>query len=127
MLKRVATLIGVFSIIFAAVAFAASDSYDGYFTTSVMTIGSLNVSDGSISISHSQQYTLGRTVSIDAYRKGLLGYSKEKTVSRVSSDVTNKSLSTSGLPDGSYKLKFVEISGNCIGCREIHVWGSWSN
>jgi hypothetical protein len=127
MIKRVAALIGVFSVVFAAVAFAASDSYDGYFTTAVMTTGSLDVSDGSISVTHSQQYTLGRTVSIDAYRKGLLGYSKVKTVGTVSSDVTSKSLSTSGLSDGNYKLKFVEISGNCIGCREIHVWGSWSN
>ncbi|WP_153017169.1 hypothetical protein ACPVTF_02295 [Geobacillus icigianus] len=127
MIKRVAALIGVFSVVFATVAFAASDSYNGYFTTSVMTIGSLDVSDGSISVTHSQEYTLGRTVSIDAYRKGWLGYSKEKTVGKVSSDVTSKSLSTSGFPDGNYKLKFVEISGNCIGCREIHVWGSWKN
>ncbi|MEB3751992.1 hypothetical protein MKY25_02435 [Geobacillus sp. FSL W8-0032] len=86
MIKRVAALIGVFSVVFATVAFAASDSYNGYFTTSVMTIGSLDVSDGSISITHSQEYTLGRTVSIDAYRKGWLGYSKEKTVGKVSSE-----------------------------------------
>ncbi|MEJ9212472.1 hypothetical protein [Bacillus smithii] len=127
MIKRIIALIGVFSIIFTGVAFASSDSYNGYFTTAVMTVGSLNVTDGSISVKHSQEYTLGRTVSIQAFRKGLLGYSYQKTVGTVSSDVTGKSLSTSGLSDGTYKLKFVEISGKCIGCREIHVWGSWSN
>jgi hypothetical protein len=127
MIKRVVALIGVFSMVFVGVAFAASDSYDGNFTTSVMTIGSLDVTDESISVTHSQEYTLGRTVSIQAFRKGWLGYSYEKTVGTVSSDVTDKSLSTSGLSDGNYKLKFVETSGNCIGCREIHVWGKWSN
>ena len=126
--KKVFGLTIIFCFILVGVVFAAgSATYNGSFVSSVTSNKSIDITNGSMSISHTQSSTLGRNVRIEALKKGILGYSKEKTAGNVGSNVSNKRISVSGLSKGKYKIKFVETSGNCPGCKEIKVKGSFSN
>lgn len=131
MFKRSLILALIFSMAFTGVAFASSSaSYKGNFHTSVTTISSINVNNGVIYARHHQSNTSGRTVKVEAMRKGSLGYSSEKVMGYVRNDtpVAGYSLSAN-VRNGEYKLKFsVSSIGNCTGghCGNIYINGTFS-
>jgi Cu/Ag efflux protein CusF len=118
-------LVLILIVSFASAAFAAtSASYDGSFVTSVTTINSIDISNGKITVDHNQSNTLGRSVSIDAMKKGTFGYSNEATIMTGVGDGRTY-FSYSGLSNGTYKLRFRETSGECGTCSEIHINGKF--
>lgn len=112
----------------AGVAMAASSApYDGNFQSVVTTLNSIDITGNNMTITHTQSNTQGRSVSIDAMRKGTFGYGLEKTVTTISSNVSGKVISATGLTNGNYKLRFREVSGNCSNCGDINVKGSFKD
>ena len=104
--KKVYGLVAILSLSFAGVAMAASSAtYSGEFVSVVTSINSIDVTGGDMTIKHTQSNTAQRNVAIKALRKGKIGYSTEKTVANISSNVTGKSISASELTDGNYKLQ----------------------
>jgi hypothetical protein len=126
--KKILGLVAVFSVVFAGVAMAASSAtYSGSLVTQVTTISSIDITGNNMTIVHTQGNTQGRTIAIDAMRKTSVGYWLEKTVATVSSNVTAKEYTPTGLTNGNYKLRFRETSGACSGCSEVTVKGSFKD
>jgi hypothetical protein len=126
--KKVYGLVAILSLSFAGVAMAASSApYSGEFVSTVTTVNSIDVTGNNMTITHTQSNTAGRTVAIKAQRKGTFGYSTEKTVANISSNVSGKVISATGLTNGNYKLQFVETSGVNPNNGYIKVSGSFKD